>query len=337
MPKKMKLNEGTAAAQKRLLERDAEQRKNGMNRSQVSYIIAYKDDKPSCEPMVDRSCFGGLLDRTTNGRSQHAVVGSIVGFISLIIPARLTAMWPGHPRLLIKDRDQWLQWVLNDSPWKAAFRTKSVPTALKSGIVCHVNVPSNFLISGLMAIRAVTDNTRKIIVWAELVKYGMDETYAYFASHFFTPTRKKFQRDHSLGFRGQIVPSAEHMALGHYFFRSLTPMKNFLNGLVVHPRAAFKENTIFTISGRSIHNLWGRGFQRDVWTLDCPLIVELKKKANTVVVKVAGWSTSDMTIMTAAGATGAALPSHHTVYHTPDDKKKLVASITKQLDTIKAG
>lgn len=314
-------------ARKELKKQHMAARKGGYPTSFCSYAISYEDSSKNIY-RVDAGCFGGLLVRKKRNIIPLADIETIDCFVSLVVPPRAQNSYGGQRPLSARKRNTWLSWVLRSSPWRSAFHTKNVATAVMEGILCDVSVPSNLLIGGLMAVRAVTDNTTKVIVWNDLVEHGLDPLYAYLASHFFEPSENPTVNGYDLKFRGQIYPSAEHMALGDHFFRDESVMYNFLNEKVIHPRPAFKKDTLFTTDGRSIHQTWGKGGGRKTWMLDVPSFKPTKEKGS-------GWMTSynGRNSARSAGMGGDSV----NIYSTEKEKEKLIDSITKQFNKIKKG
>lgn len=83
------------------------------------------------------------------------------------------------------------EWLLNDSPWSSIFVTKSVNKLLTKKIaVVDASSPSNIIAGGGIAFRQVWENYwgssdadyasdyKRIPVWAELVKNGVDASVA---------------------------------------------------------------------------------------------------------------------------------------------------------------
>jgi len=312
-----------------LLEKYKLERDRDIPPSPCSYCIVYKNSEEIEQHkryFIDRGCFGHLLINTNEDSdkcvSYYSKVGDIVGFISLVIPPRKPDDHYKPQRTLTnKNRDSWLGWVLKKSPWQEVFHTKLSSVAIEKGIICRVNVPSNMLIAGLMVVRTITENTAKIIVWNELVGYGIDPTYAYLASFFFEPNKASTPDGYPLKYRGHFYPSAEHMAVGCDFFRDTNLIHNFLNGAIKKPRPLFKDNTIFTVNrATSIHYMWGMGDYRKSFSFAIP-----KVEGNSV---KRGW-------MIDRGSNSAfEVGNKGNVFRTKEEKEMLVESITKQLDKI---
>lgn len=79
-------------------------------------------------------------------------------------------------------RREWLEYVMNDSPWSQYIITKSYDEALDTGILVRTDIPSNAMMCTFYALRYPTEYPAKIKAWKEYSDAGMDKAVAFFAA-----------------------------------------------------------------------------------------------------------------------------------------------------------
>lgn len=79
-------------------------------------------------------------------------------------------------------RREWLEYVMNDSPWSQYIITKSYDTALDTGILVRTDIPSNAMMCTFYALRYPTEFHEKIKAWKKYSDAGMDKAIAFFAA-----------------------------------------------------------------------------------------------------------------------------------------------------------
>lgn len=78
--------------------------------------------------------------------------------------------------------DQYLTWVMNDSPWSQYIITKDLKVAKKRGILIRLDIPDNAMMCTFYALRYPTEYTAKIIAWKKWVDLGMVGAGAFYAA-----------------------------------------------------------------------------------------------------------------------------------------------------------
>lgn len=107
------------------------------------------------------------------------------------------------------------EWLLNYSPYRNVFITKSIRDAFANNvIVTTAEAPANLMVGGLMASRFATENYlnnylyRYCRVWDKLVQLGVHPSAAYCASIFLRPDSDDEKTNLSL-----TVPLSGHMSI----------------------------------------------------------------------------------------------------------------------------
>lgn len=119
--------------------------------------------------------------------------------------------------------DEYLTWVMNDSPWSQYIITKKLADGKKHGVLINADIPDNALMCTFYALRYPTEYPATIRRWKEWVDAGMNPTGAYFAAE-----TANFEED-------QLTP---HHGLLDTGKMNLDDLKNFINhgvGRVVRP------------------------------------------------------------------------------------------------------
>ena len=100
-----------------------------------------------------------------------------------------TLMYPekqltgGHSKSLRKPtRDKYLKWLFNRSPWAYTYYNTD-PPAEGEFVYSRTDVPSNLMVGGLIAFRAIYEYPHIIGHWRWLVRNGVNETYAFILAH----------------------------------------------------------------------------------------------------------------------------------------------------------
>jgi len=65
---------------------------------------------------------------------------------------------------------RYLKYILQDSPWHRAFRTKSPKDVLKNAVVFDVNRPTTYVVQGGILLRATAEDPERVQAWAEISK-----------------------------------------------------------------------------------------------------------------------------------------------------------------------
>ena len=78
---------------------------------------------------------------------------------------------------------RYLNWLINYSPYRFIFHTKSGKEAFELGLVCKTKISSNLIVGGLIAVREVTDIPSKIATWYKLTELGVPASFAYYMSY----------------------------------------------------------------------------------------------------------------------------------------------------------
>lgn len=76
---------------------------------------------------------------------------------------------------------RYLDWVLNRSPWSSAFCSKDAEWCFKKrSVIMEMDVPSNLMVGGGVAVRRLWETVRIKQHWLDLTKAGVQEDLAYF-------------------------------------------------------------------------------------------------------------------------------------------------------------
>lgn len=131
---------------------------------------------------------GSVNEHTIHGYNCHGMLGKRVGVDSLFTLTAFNSVWYEKYNMCSKVANkEWIKWVLNDSPYSAAFLTKSVTTALTKGVITTSEVGGDMMVGGLHLYRNMWESRTATYMklWWELVRKGMDPHYAYILSHRF--------------------------------------------------------------------------------------------------------------------------------------------------------
>jgi len=76
--------------------------------------------------------------------------------------------------------DDYLTWVMNDSPWSRYIETKDLAEAKEKGIIVRTDIPANAMMCTFYALRYPTEYTAVVKAWGKYVKEGLDPAIAFF-------------------------------------------------------------------------------------------------------------------------------------------------------------
>lgn len=196
------------------------------------------------------ACHAGL--RYGNGKGSTHIVN---GIMTPYVPDKISL--------------RFLEWLLNYSPYKDVFITKSPKTALRDKIiVASTEFPSNLVAGGLFASRAITEHYARIAkVWNGFLENGVHPDVAFMYAHKFSPD--------PFG----ISPMDWHVAIDG----QQMPPGNVLNFL----KNIRKDGLIYKDTGhyQNIHDTWKspnkEGENIKIHAQFEPLIQELARGKNT--------------------------------------------------------
>ena len=89
-------------------------------------------------------------------------------------------------------RDKYLKWLFNRSPWAYTFYNTD-PPAEGEFVYSRTDVPSNLMVGGLIAFRAIYEYPHIIGHWSWLVRKGVNETYAFILAHSMSYQKKEIK------------------------------------------------------------------------------------------------------------------------------------------------
>lgn len=90
------------------------------------------------------------------------------------------------------DKRLFINYMLNDSPWKEVFINKDVDHVLKNHWWVDATVPSNFLANALVATRLPTEFPQRFRVFIDAVKEGVSGDEAYIMSMLLNKSSKNY-------------------------------------------------------------------------------------------------------------------------------------------------
>lgn len=154
-----------------------------------------------------------------------------------------------------KDRELFLEWLLNHSLWRSTFISKNYTEALKHKILLSdPDTPSNLMVSGMIAIRSVSENSHRSVTWAKLVRYGVDPILALLAAIRLVPTYAANMKEEGLS----LIHKYDHIPLPNHM-GSAKVMSNILREKPMNLSPSYNS----TLSYGPILRMWGDGWFDD--------------------------------------------------------------------------
>ena len=136
-----------------------------------SFSIIYENGEQVY--FMSRACYAALMSLDYHRHHGHPA----------ILISTIKESFQGYPRESKKLAIRYLNWLINYSPYRFVFHTKSGKEAFELGVVCKTKIPSNLIVGGLIAVREVTDIPSKIATWYKLIKLGVPSSFAYYMSY----------------------------------------------------------------------------------------------------------------------------------------------------------
>ena len=156
-----------------------------------------------------------------------------------------------------------IDWLINRSPWAEIFVDKDASSVYKYGYVVDANYPASFITSAFIASRFITESyltqgemEGRCLVYHELLEIGCTENEAFMFAHMYAP----FSCD-------KLYPvTFSRFSSGHSTFHAYSYqenyVRNFLRGEVANPtKALLSEGKGY--ESYTINNLWGRTTDKD--------------------------------------------------------------------------
>lgn len=112
----------------------------------------------------------------------HARLGTLNGNEPLYVWNFLCKNRRGWKDTKDVQRD-FLDYVVNRSPYKDVFLIKDIDYIFKNGMLCNVDVPDNLLAGALILVRSLWEWTYIPLHWKKLVLLGVNEDMALLAAH----------------------------------------------------------------------------------------------------------------------------------------------------------
>lgn len=138
------------------LEKEIEQysRRSGVN------PFAYKIFRQGAVYRLDDVCYANARYRTT-----------LSAFVISLSPFKALPHSGKHK--------QFLKYIIERSPWKAAYNGRSAGWALRYGISMNLKVSHSFMLAAAVAVRETWEFPNLSNTWSFLVKRGFNEDFAY--------------------------------------------------------------------------------------------------------------------------------------------------------------
>lgn len=100
----------------------------------------------------------------------------------------------GYTKDMIAEYKPYLQYMLKESPWSPAFKTKSASIGLRYEVLMDVSVQRHALVAAMVALREGTEFPNKIPVFNFLKKKGFSGHVCYLLSYAFFMEEGEFKR-----------------------------------------------------------------------------------------------------------------------------------------------
>jgi len=136
-----------------------------------------------------------------------------------------------------KQKNKLLRWILRTSPWKRAFKNGKKPLQfyLKNGIEMNVDLPGQYVIGAMVALRQVWERPDTAKEWEAFVKAGVSKEIAFVAVQLFRKSaNKEWYNEYGTG----------HICFCFPFFQST--LKAFKTS-TIHPE--YRDTTIQNTGG----------------------------------------------------------------------------------------
>lgn len=128
-----------------------------------------------------------------------------------------------------QEKIQFLDWLMNRSPYRSVFMYKGAKTALKNkAVVVHTDVSARLMAGALVSTRRMWEHTHAIIVFSALVKRGVPENLAFLLGHMCSFDKGKLDST-SFSWAGGL---SGHCSIDGYKVGK-TGCRNFCKGSVV--------------------------------------------------------------------------------------------------------
>lgn len=172
--------------------------------------VALKTLRPYQEELVRRAkCLGNWAYYDAKNkeisyvtrRACYASLGDEGKYDEFLKPKQVDAWldwcWATHEKLRAnkkfeKHEREYIDWLVNHSPWAPCFRVKSVKEIEQLPMVYDVSFPTKFIVQAACALRNVKENPQVVENWHFLYKKGVQGTIAMFLSHFIILSDKRF-------------------------------------------------------------------------------------------------------------------------------------------------
>lgn len=94
---------------------------------------------------------------------------------------------------------KFLKYIIERSPWKAAYNGRSMGWALRFGISMNLKVSHSYMLAAAVAVRETWEFPKLADTWAFLVKKGINEDFAYLICRGLSFSHNSFYADMSQG------------------------------------------------------------------------------------------------------------------------------------------
>lgn len=132
------------------------------------------------------------------------------------IPEKLTCVVESvcNKHAQIKERDeeqgkvyrQFVDYMINRSPWKTAFIQCDVDKAIAEGVYVNLDEKHSNVVNALIALRSGHEYNNRLTIWKWLMDKGFDENVAWAASHFLYFDGKVFTLNIPTGAHDWLAP-----------------------------------------------------------------------------------------------------------------------------------
>lgn len=151
--------------------------------------------------------------------------------------------------LTLQEKELFMHWLANESPFQQVFVSKSAKQVLKQGYAfMQTDVPGALLGAACVAMRFLWEKSHLTVAWVDLVKGGMDKSLAFYLCHWISQNGSRTGRAELMNYNGN------HIVFDQL---SIEGVGNFIKGN--HAKSAtYKETSRYRGYGRSLYDHGGK-------------------------------------------------------------------------------
>lgn len=151
--------------------------------------------------------------------------------------------------LTLQEKELFMHWLANESPFKQVFVSKSAKQVLKQGYAfMQTDVPGALLGAACVAMRFLWEKSHLTVAWVDLVNGGMDKSLAFYLCHWISQSGSRTGRAELMNYNGNHVVFDQ---------MSMQGVGNFIKGK--HAKSdTYKETSRYRGYGRSLYDHGGK-------------------------------------------------------------------------------